>query len=210
MADLQDWVALAEDDAEHEHLVTNSYQEVMSKLTALEELAPFSGQQDHLDAYVEIACKDEQLAYRQCQPLYELASQFGYSVTIHDEGYQCVALEIEGHLAYGRIKALAGHFKVLKPTYSPMEKSEWMDLEVRVYPVSYQKAAYNLSSSDLKIDYSRDCGRGCCGYRPPGVRVTHIPSKIDVTVSSFRGIRWCKDKAMHLLYCKLRSIRRKE
>lgn len=178
--------------------------ELDAALTALEALAPFSGPDDQLDCFVEVNCAHDQGLYYKLRPIEKVAEQQGYTITTVNDGDRIVVWEVEGLLAYGRMKQFAGRFTIPLSEILGKVTRDCIHYEVNVYPIPKFQEQFGSREADLKIDVYR-AQRSCCANHPGGLRMVHQPSGLKVEVISHKGQGWCETKAKQLLHCKLQA-----
>ncbi len=201
-----EWTSLASSDSEADQFASKALDDLNTQLSDLEVLAPFSGPLDGSDCYLEVVCSSEYWLYQKVRPIFQLIDQQGYVATVHHEDERRIGIEVQGHLAFGRLKGLASETTIPEPEIFENKKKHVVTYNITVYPLPKWKLDYDLPAESIRVDYRRESNSCFGGHQPAGVRMTHQDTKLRVEVLSRKGKPWCYDKAMQLLKAKLQSL----
>lgn len=136
------------------------------------------------------------------------AEKRGWEVTVLDSnsndqnGYRNIAFEIGGKNAYGTLRTESGVHRLVRISpFNANDKRQTSFALVEVSPRVDDLKEVDLHEDEIEISYTKSGGAGGqnVNKRETAVRVTHLPTKISVHVSSERSQQQNKDKALALL-----------
>ena len=135
-------------------------------------------------------------------------------ITSGDEaGIKSATLKIEGDFAYGYLKSEKGTHRLVR--LSPFDTDHRRHTSfalVEVLPEVDNDEEIKINSDDIRIDVFRASGNGGQSVQKnsTAVRITHLPSKIVVSVQNERSQFQNKEVALKILHSRLLNIKLEE
>lgn len=203
-------------------LVTDDEIATFNKQIEELELATFlSGEYDSLDCYLEIhsgaggteSCDWAAMLLR----MYErFCEKEGYKCETLDyskgeeAGYKSVLVKISGLNAFGYLKYESGVHRLVR--ISPFDSNKRRHTSfasVAITPEFSNNIEVEIDDKDLKIDVFHSSGAGgqSVNTSNSAVRITHLPTKIVVSVQNERSQLKNKEIAMNILKNKLYALK---
>ena len=143
--------------------------------------------------------------------------KWNYSIIHKNEnnhgGYRNITLEINGEQVYGTLKNESGVHRLVRISpFSAKSLRHTSFALVEVMPELVAPEEIAIKPEEIKIDFFRSSGPGGqnVNKRETAVRVTHLPTKIQIAVQVERSQERNRETAMKLLAPKLYQHKIKE
>jgi len=128
-------------------------------------------------------------------------------------GYRNVVVVIEGKGAYGLLHQESGVHRLVRISpFNSNGKRQTSFTLVEVSPQIEDVAAVTIPEEELEVNFARSGGAGGqnVNKRETAVRITHLPTKISVHVSTERSQQQNRERALALLAGKLVAFREEQ
>jgi len=230
--DLEELQKLTEDDPDIAEELEQKYQQLKSKVKKEEFKLYLSGKYDNRDAILQIqsgagGTDAEDWATMLIRMYKRYCEKKGFSMKVLDQsfgeaggpngrvGTKSATLEAKGRYAFGYLKKESGVHRIVRTSpFSAKDLRHTSFASVEVLPKlgSIEESEIEIKPEDLEIDTFRASGPGgqYVNRRESAVRITHLPTKITVSVQSERLQGQNKRKAMEVLYSKLYQKERRK
>lgn len=200
--------------------IDNQLKIIEKKYEKLKSELSFSGPYDKYDAIISIHAgaggTDAQDWAQMLLRLYMRWAEMNKSkVNIIEEspgeeaGIKSVTIEVKGPKAYGKLKGEHGvHRLVRLSPFNANNLRQTSFAKVEVLPEIDEPETIPLDENDLKIDVYRAGGHGgqSVNTTDSAVRVTHLPTKVTVSIQNERSQIQNKDTALTILRSRLAQM----
>ncbi len=147
------------------------------------------------------------------------AESRGWGSAILDEnqndhgGFRNIVFEIQGKHAYGTLKNESGVHRLVRISpFNANDKRQTSFVLVEVVPKFDSAKELEIPEEELETSFARSGGAGGqnVNKRETAVRITHVPTKISVHVSSERSQQQNRERALALLSGKVYAFREEQ
>lgn len=217
LLELADIFVKSKELAEHEAELKDKLTELENKYSEMELQVLFSGSHDRSNAILSIHAGTGGVdAMDWAQMLLRLYLRFcerhGFTAKIVDEtaggeaGIKSVTVEVSGNFAYGWLRSEGGVHRLVRISPFDAEKMRHTSFAlVEVLPEMEEASVVELKDEDLKIEVFRAGGHGgqSVNTTDSAVRITHLPTGIQVKCQNERSQLQNKNMALKILASKL-------
>ena len=222
LADAADLRSLAaeEDDAATADAVARDVEAVAKEYARLEFELAFSGDYDERNAILAIhagagGTESQDWAEMMERMYLRWAERHGFTATLVEQmegdeaGIKSATIEIAGRYAYGWLRSERGVHRLVR--ISPFDASHSRHTSfalVEVMPEVESEAEVEVNPDDVKMETFGASGHGGQNVQKnaTAVRLTHLPSGIDVICQNERSLNRNRESAMRVLESRLLQI----
>lgn len=194
------------------------------ELAELEKEAMYSGEYDGLNCILSIhAGAGGTEAQDWAQMLLRMFMRYGerknFTCTILEQsdgeeaGIKSATVKLEGHNAYGNLKSESGVHRLVRISPFDSDKARHTSFAlVEIIPEFDDLGDIVLDEKDLKIDVFRASGHGgqSVNTTDSAVRITHLPTKVTVSVQNERSQLQNRETALKILKARIKKIQIEE
>ena len=217
LLELADIFVKSKELARHETELRGKLAELEQKYAEMEFQVLFAGSHDRSSAILSIHAGTGGVdAMDWAQMILRMYLRFcerhNFSVKIVDEtaggeaGIKSATVEVSGNFAYGRLRSEGGVHRLVRISPFDAEKMRHTSFAlVEVLPEMEEASAAELKDEDLKIEVFRAGGHGgqSVNTTDSAVRITHLPTGIQVKCQNERSQLQNKNMALKILASKL-------
>lgn len=191
--------------------------ETAEEISALEDETLYSGEYDASDVAISVhagagGTEAQDWAEMVMRMLMRFAEKKDFTVKILDTSYgeeagiKSATFEVSGENAYGNLKSEAGVHRLVRISPYDADKARHTSFAlVEVVPELEEIKDVELDDKDLKIDTFHSSGHGgqSVNTTNSAIRITHLPTKIVVSVQNERSQLQNKETALKILKAKI-------